>query len=115
MVDDENVGENFANGTGKVDENGCCKVPAVPGNEVDCFVEAFEEDKKHETDLDDELRAPKKTKCLVDETCSVQHNNGLLQCFPWIPPVGFCIWGALIYLVYCDRPNSRRGRRIQTM
>ncbi|XP_073292768.1 tRNA-dihydrouridine(47) synthase [NAD(P)(+)]-like [Primulina huaijiensis] len=77
--DDENVGENFANGTGKVDENGCCKASAVPDNEVDCFVEVFEEDKKHETYLDAELRAPKKTKCPVDETCSVQHNNGRIR------------------------------------
>ncbi|KZV41121.1 tRNA-dihydrouridine(47) synthase [NAD(P)(+)]-like [Dorcoceras hygrometricum] len=79
MVDGENVDENFANGTEKIDENGCCKVPAVLVNEVDSFLAVFEEDEKHETDLDDELRLSKKTKFMVDETCSVQHNNGQIQ------------------------------------
>lgn len=62
-IDDES--ENVANGS-NVDGNGCCGADSevLEGNDVD------------KSDVADDVRPPKKTKCSTDETCDAPINGG---------------------------------------
>ncbi|KAL3613978.1 hypothetical protein CASFOL_042052 [Castilleja foliolosa] len=66
LLDNENDCQIAGNGSGDVDGN-CCKTTAYSSNKLD----TLEEDKPVEADVGDEPRPPKKTKCSIDETCSV--------------------------------------------
>ncbi|KAL0422864.1 UNVERIFIED_CONTAM: tRNA-dihydrouridine(47) synthase [NAD(P)(+)]-like [Sesamum latifolium] len=75
MVENENDGQIADNDAGDVDGNGCCGATGDSGNDLDCAAEVLEEDKPGEADATDEHRPPKKTKCSIDETCSVLVND----------------------------------------
>lgn len=76
--DNDNDGLIIVNGAEDVDGNGCCRATADDSNELDCSAEVMEEDKPDDADGADELRPPKKTKCSIDETCSVPLEHGKL-------------------------------------